>query len=38
MHGKYPVKHVLERFKLEIGYSCDFCKGEKETIFQKQAS
>ncbi len=32
MHTIYPIKHVLERFKLEIDYSCDFCKGEK-TIF-----
>ncbi len=24
---------MLEHFKLEMDYSCDFCKGEKETIF-----
>ncbi len=29
MHRIYPVKHVLERFKLETDYSCDFCKDEK---------
>lgn len=29
----YPVKHVLERFKLNIDYSCEFCSNEKETIF-----
>ncbi len=33
MHRIYLVKHVPERFRLEIDYSCDFCKGEKETIF-----
>ncbi len=32
MHRIYPVKHELERFELEIDYSCDFCKGEKETF------
>ncbi len=32
MYTIYPIKHVLERFKLEIDYSYDFCKGEK-TIF-----
>eukprot|EP00063_Salmo_salar_P022364 XP_013997199.1 PREDICTED: vacuolar protein sorting-associated protein 52 homolog isoform X1 [Salmo salar] len=25
LHGIYPVKHVLERFKLNIDYNCDFC-------------
>ncbi len=24
---------MLECFKLETDYSCDFCKGNKETIF-----
>ncbi len=32
MHIIYPVKHVLERLKKK-DYSCDFCKGENETIF-----
>lgn len=27
------VIHVLERFKLNIDYSCEFCNNEKETIF-----
>ncbi len=27
------MKHVLERFKLNIDYSCEFCSNEKETIF-----
>ncbi len=26
MHIIYPVKHLLECFKLEMDYSCDFCK------------
>ncbi|KAI7791725.1 hypothetical protein IRJ41_005592 [Triplophysa rosa] len=33
MHRIYPVKHVLERFKLNIDYSCEFCNKEKEKIF-----
>ncbi len=33
LHRMYPVKHVLERFKLNIDYSCEFCSNEKETIF-----
>ncbi len=33
LHRIYPVKHVLERFKLNIDYSCEFCSNEKETIF-----
>ncbi len=33
MHRIYLVKHVPERFRLEIDYSCDFCKGEKEKKF-----
>ena len=33
LHRIYPVKHVLERFKLNINYSCDFCGLNKETIF-----
>lgn len=32
LHGIYPAKSVLERFNLEIDYSCDFCSGEKESI------
>ncbi len=28
----YPAKHVLERFKLSISYTCEFCGQEKETI------
>ncbi len=33
MHIIYPAKHVLERFKLNIDYSCEFCSNEKKTIF-----
>ena len=29
LHGIYPAISVLERFKLEIDYSCDFCSMEK---------
>ncbi len=29
LHRMYPVKHVLERFKLNIDYSCEFCSNEK---------
>ncbi len=29
LHRIYPVKHVLERFKLNIDYSCEFCRNEK---------
>ena len=31
LHIIYPLKHVLERFKLNIDYKCDFC-GMEETI------
>ncbi len=27
------MKHVLERFKLNIDHSCEFSSNEKETIF-----
>ncbi len=33
LHRIYPVKHVLERFKLNIDYSCEFCSNEKENYF-----
>ncbi len=29
LHRIYPAKHVLERFKLNISYSCEFCGQEK---------
>lgn len=29
VHNIYPSKHVLERFQLDIDYSCEFCKIEK---------
>lgn len=32
LHRIDPAKHVLERFKLNINYSCDFCGLHKETI------
>jgi len=28
----YTAKHVLERFNLNISYTCEFCALEKETI------
>ncbi len=33
LHRIHPVKRVLERFKLNIDYSCDSCCLDKETIF-----
>uniref|UniRef100_A0A3B3RJW6 Reverse transcriptase zinc-binding domain-containing protein n=1 Tax=Paramormyrops kingsleyae TaxID=1676925 RepID=A0A3B3RJW6_9TELE len=32
LHRIYPAKHTLERFKLNISYTCEFCGQEKETI------
>ncbi len=32
LHRIYPAKTLLERLKLNIDYSCVFCKSEKETI------
>lgn len=32
LHRIYPAKHVLQRFKLNIDYSCDFCGLHNETI------
>jgi len=32
LHIIYPGKHVLERFNLNISYTCEFCALEKETI------
>lgn len=32
LHRIYPAKHVLERFKLNIDFSCVFCGLHKETI------
>ncbi len=29
LHIIYPVKHVLECFKLNIEYCCEFCSNEK---------
>ncbi len=32
-HIIYPAKHVLERFKLNISYTCGFCGQEKNNYF-----
>lgn len=32
LHRIYPVKEVMERFKLNLDYSCVFFNSEKETI------
>ncbi len=29
LNRMYPAKHVLERFKLNISYFCEFCGQEK---------
>jgi len=32
IHNVYPAKKTLERFKLDIDYSCTFCEQHMETI------
>lgn len=32
LHNVYPVKKTLERFNLDIDYSCTFCEQNTETI------
>ena len=33
LHRIYPVKEVLERFKINIDSTCVFCDSDRETIF-----